>query len=341
MTTTIAPEIAAFAAAVRAELADLPHDELDELTDGLEADFTDRVTDAPDAALPDPAEYAAELRTAAGYPSRTTSGLTLRERMGWLGSDLRTGWSALLGRRPLLAGVVAFLVSLRPVWWVLRGIAVYAMLDALLWFQSLGVLTWIVPAALIVTSVQFGRGRWMPRRWMRGAVVAASVIIAALSLPWMAAWAANQLAPQPSAGSNWTPPSGLSRDGVPVGNIFAYDAEGMPLEQVQLFDQNGEPLNLVDAGSAPFAYVFDSMLIPSDDVAGRAGWNVYPLASGTLDEQGNLEDALSPEFPFPNVRALAGLDDTDASDPGQAGTELPGADPESAFDPEEVAEPNP
>ena len=66
--TQTSPDIAAFAAAVRDALADLPRGEVDELTDGLEADLTDRSLepDAPD--LGDALAYADELRLAAGLP---------------------------------------------------------------------------------------------------------------------------------------------------------------------------------------------------------------------------------------------------------------------------------
>jgi hypothetical protein len=328
MNTTISAEIAAFAAAVRAELADLPQEERDELTDGLEADLTDRVLDAPEVALPDPAEYAAELRAAAGHPPKTTGGLPLRERMVWLGSDLRTGWAALRKRNAFVSAVVDFFGVLRPAWWVFRGIAVHAILGTVVvdW-RAFGPLSGLAMAGFVVVSVQFGRGRWAPRRWIRGALVAVNVIVL-LAAPALVAWTANEVGPQNHTSSEWTPPSGLTLNGNQVGNIFAYDAEGNPIEQVQLFDQNGDPLDLVDPEIGPFAYVVDQQLVPSDDVVGRAGWNIYPLSSGNYDSEGNLAEPVAPDFPRTDVRALASADD-DVNE-GEANADVTDADAEEA-----------
>src|SRR3954468_1429827 len=64
------PAVAEFAAAVRAALSDLAPDEIDELTDGLEADLTDRLADGDAADLGDPRAYAEALGPAAGLPHR-------------------------------------------------------------------------------------------------------------------------------------------------------------------------------------------------------------------------------------------------------------------------------
>jgi hypothetical protein len=53
---------------VRRELADLPDDARDELTDGLAADLSELVAEQGSGGLPRPDEYAAELRAAAGLP---------------------------------------------------------------------------------------------------------------------------------------------------------------------------------------------------------------------------------------------------------------------------------
>jgi uncharacterized membrane protein len=68
--TLALPVITEFAAAVRSALSDLGPDEADDLTDGLEADLTDRLADGDATELGDPAAYAEELRAAAGLPHR-------------------------------------------------------------------------------------------------------------------------------------------------------------------------------------------------------------------------------------------------------------------------------
>jgi hypothetical protein len=70
-TSTVTPEIAEFAQGVRAALADLPAEEVDDLTDGLEADLAEAYAEDLQRELPDPAAYATELRAAAGLPMRT------------------------------------------------------------------------------------------------------------------------------------------------------------------------------------------------------------------------------------------------------------------------------
>ena len=57
----------AFAKAVRAELSDLPKREIQELTEGLEADLAERFAEeGPGFEIGSAAEYASELREAAG-----------------------------------------------------------------------------------------------------------------------------------------------------------------------------------------------------------------------------------------------------------------------------------
>ena len=108
-------------------------------------------------------------------------------------------------------------------------------------------------------------------------------------------------------------PQGLTRDGVQVDNIFAYDAQGNPIDQVQLFDQDGQPLDLATDPSAEWWNAQDgSMLVPSDDVPGRAGWNVFPLAHvnswSDFEDDGQIDETEISEadFPFGTVKPLAG-----------------------------------
>jgi len=353
-TTTTLPgaEVAAFAAAVRAALADLPPEELDELADGLEADLAERAAEAGDSDLGDPAAYADELRAAAGYPPRAArshaGGLglvpALRGFRGML-HDARELWSALLARHRILAGVVAFLVSLRPIWWVFRGWVIGLWIANTLFGGWLPLpsseLGWIAMLAAIVVSVMFGRGRWLPRRWMRRALLALNVVVIAAS-PFVLGWLGNQLNNMGydyyyGSGETYYPES-LNVGGRQIDNIFAYDAEGNPIDQVQLFDQNGNPLNLVGDTSAAFWGAQDgSMLVPSGDVAGRAGWNVYPLAHANdwsdFEDDGVIDESEISATPFPaaQVRPLAGHEPAPVADggdttPGDGGVAAPGGE---------------
>lgn len=85
-TGAVEQRAAAFAAAVRERLSDLPTDEVDELLDGLQGDLTERLAESADAGdvgtgeLGDPEAYADELRQAAGLPSGAMR--TRRRRVG-------------------------------------------------------------------------------------------------------------------------------------------------------------------------------------------------------------------------------------------------------------------
>lgn len=316
MTTTALPgtEVATFAAAVRAALVDLPPDDLDELTDGLEADLTERAADAGED-LGDPVAYAEELRAAAGYPPRSARshlGDTL-PNLRTLPQELRRRWDALVARHSLIAGAVGFLVSLRPVWWVFRGAAAYALLATFLGIN--GHQWWLIGAVFVVLSVQSGRGRMRDRGWVRWLTRAVSAIVI-VAAPFMLGWVLNAwnnaMYPAYSGGEVWYPQS-LNVGGAQIDNIYAYDAAGEPIEQVQLFDQNGNPLNLTTDTNAAFWGTQDgAMVVPSGDVPGRAGWNVYPLAHADAwsgyENDGKLDDTEVSDatFPFSTVKPLAG-----------------------------------
>jgi hypothetical protein len=314
MNTTTLPgtEVAAFAAAVRTALADLPPDDLDELTDGLEADLAERAADAGED-LGDPVAYAQELRAAAGYPPRSARshlGDTL-PNLRTLPQELRRRWDELLAHRSLIASVVSFFVALRPVWWMFRGAAAYALLASFLGINGLH--WWPVGVASVVLSVQTGRGRMAGRAWVRWLNRAVSAVVL-IATPFLLGWALNAWnnAMYPVYEETWYPQS-LNVGGMQIDNIYAYDAAGEPIDQVQLFDQNGDPLNLTTDTSAGFLGTQDgSMVVPSGDVPGRAGWNVYPLAHANdwsdYEDDGKLGDTEISDatFPYTTVKPLAG-----------------------------------
>lgn len=317
----LAPEIAAFAEAVRAELSDLSTDEVDDLTDGLEADLAERRSDTPDEALGDPAIYAAELRAAAGHPPRAAQAhLGARGALPDLTSVLtvlQSRWAS-FKERPLVTGTASMIVSLRPVWWVFRGAVVGTLVQS--WFSGgvalpFSLPAWIAVIAAVVVSVQIGRGRWVPRRsWLRRALAAANVVLA-LATPFLVASVVNTLNNMYFAYNYEQPaaiPDGLTHNGVNVSNIFAYDAEGNPIDRVQLFDQAGEPINLVGNPGAEWAIgAHDTLVAPIADVPGRPAWNAYPLGElngNPYDANGVLSEPREPEFPFAVVKPLLGYE---------------------------------
>lgn len=322
-TTLPGTEVAAFASAVRAALSDLPPEELDELTDGLEADLAERLDEASDdaAGLGDPLLYAEELRAAAGYPPRSARshlGDTL-PNLRTLPQELRRRWDALLASRPVVRSVAGFFAVLRPVWWVFRGIAVYVIAITFLGLGYNGGTWWPIAVGAVVLSVQLGRGRMLGRASVRWLLRAVSVVVI-VAAPFMiqraldtwanAGYYENAYYEMSDAGYSQ---QGLTSNGTQIDNIFAYDAQGNPIDQVQLFDQNGQPLNLTSDTSAQWWDAADgSMLVPNDNVPGRAGWNVYPLAHvndwSDYEDDGMIDDTeITPtQFPFGTAKPLAG-----------------------------------
>lgn len=312
MTQTLdADTVTDFARAVRRQLLDLGPDTTDELTDGLEADLGDKLADGD--ALGDPAAYAAELRAAAGFGARTPRAVRVLDRIS-------SAWHGLLARLapiaalPVVAPVVAMLVAIRPVWWLVRGWALFYVFSG---FNAIPNNPWDLlafPAALVL-SVQWGRGKWLPWRWSRGGVIALSVI-ALLAMPNLTTAVAERLT-FPDEMDPWEYiGDGILLDKQYVTNIFAYGPDGELLSGVQLFDQNGRPLSVVSPKwPSPYLYTgeSDDALVPSEGATGQAGWNVYPLQSVPVDdiddERGTVPSwALRTDVrpPFTSVQPLRG-----------------------------------
>jgi hypothetical protein len=244
-----------YLAAVEHELADLAGEDrsalLEDLAlhlDALAAEDDDR----PIAVrLGPPADYAADLRAAAGLPARgsltATPSVGLRERLD----------AAVRRVVPAAREVRRLLRELRPAWWVLRGYLLVLVpcllggdyaedlpVPAPLHSHLLGVL---LVLAAVTASVVLGR-RPLPRP-VRVAVTVGGVLLVVVSAGVAqgvsedlrgrvsaAAWA-----PAPDVASEEYPL--MSRFG-PVTDVLPYSADGTPLEGVLLFDQDGRPLRV-------------------------------------------------------------------------------------------------
>ena len=240
-TSTVAPEIAKFAQGVRAALADLPADEVDELTDGLEADLAEAYAEDLQRELPDPSAYAAELRLAAGLPVRTKVKHGVFAGIGDSLRDTRRDIGIAISHNPTLSSIADFLVTLRPVWWVLRAwlatwlVAAFFGSERGYWFDGI---FWVVLAVFVAISVQWGRGEWRGKG-LAPLIVLGNVFAVVALLPALAAadsWGGGYYEVYPDGPAESV---GMSLDNQSVTNIFAYDANGKPLKNVQLFDQSG------------------------------------------------------------------------------------------------------
>ncbi|MFE6648245.1 hypothetical protein ACFVJS_16865 [Nocardioides sp. NPDC057772] len=268
MTTTdaeanVAPEVRLFLARVRRELADLDPEVLSDITDGLEADFTELVEERGPDALGDPVEYAKELRAAAGIPAGVPARRGFGEQVdGFLDAgharfDVAV---AKLGEllRTDLGPVVAWL---RPLWWIVRAwVAVWLVSAVFSWTMSSAPSVVLLIVAVVV-SMFIGAGRVWPGG-ERGTLarVVLLVLNAFAAFVLFMTWATGVLGSSMDYDRGWTDgyneanggygapieeQAGIYSDGKWVSNIYPYDASGKPLTGVQLFDQEGEPIDVV------------------------------------------------------------------------------------------------
>lgn len=342
MNTNHRNTVGEFARAVRAELADLPALEVEELTEGLEADLTERLAeDGSD--LGDPVAYAAELRASAGLQAKTQVPAAISLHRS-LEANVRGAISSLRAK-PATSAMLDFLVALRPVWWVLRGWIVYGLVISFVkqeWmFLPRGPLTVMLWAALIAVSVQWGRGRWLGTgRAGKGLKYATSVVAALLLLPLtlISFGSVNRALHNQSYGYEYASADtayspGLSLNGENVSNIFAYDCSGQPLYNIQLFSENGAKLSVNTFGDGYSSYSDEDEQeaiygLPSQFVAGSEGWNVFPLDATLLDpyEDEDVDPGrVQAPLPFETVQAL--LSDCTPAAPKETEDTLPSTMP--------------
>lgn len=369
--TTDALDVAGYAAEVRRSLVDLGPETVDDLTDDLEADLADAMADERHVAhgrglleqFGPPEEYAAELRSAAGLaPARVA------HARGWsrlfpdpVEDAQRLGRWALRRARALSwwAPAEAFLVALRPAWWLVRGwigfeVAVYLVNGGRLRFLPTEPLAWAVLGACILLSVQWGRGAWFQPRSVSWVGVLGNAVAVVLLLP-MLVTVQDQASQKEAVYNSWASGSwsgggtqtvyqdkavdGVVVDGIQVSNLFAYDAEGNPLSDVQIYDDRGRPVRTTyDNGSNPYWFPEGTepwSFVSRTDADGRNRWNVYPLQGAptsafTYDDSGLqvLPAGTSPSTPpWPFAKAPA-LDATPTATIGADGpTPSPTATP--------------
>lgn len=362
--TLMLDHVRAYAEQVRSHLRDLSPEQVEDLTDGLEADLAEAVGDTPagaprivDAAdgeatatsvidltrrFGPAAEYAAELRSAAGLapagpPLGTTGALSpvaLAARARSLGTRAEAALRAAASRENL----VSLATALRPLWWVVRGWVWFVLATGALWGlnsytgpaverylpRSPGY--WLLLALTVLASINVGRGWGQGGRWSRRAVLALSVV-AVLCLPW----ATTELRRVLDNGGvtvqevyvevpvdSGPPDDGVWVDGTAVSNLFVYDADGNPLSGVQVFDDRGRQVRTTfDEGWSEWALPGVSepwRFTPALDADGRDRWNVYPLLGAPVDAWVLDDDGLpslvdgktlrTPPLPFAKAPAV-------------------------------------
>lgn len=346
----------AFAANVRAALGDLPADELDELLDGLSADLEERLAEGGE--LGDPRQYAEELRAAAGLPpfdpsQQLTARRTMRERIDAAGSSIATWFAETPGRR----GVRDFMVALRPAWWVLRAVIVVWALMLIVGHPSYNGFpisgpSLLLTLATIVLSVQWGRGKWLPNKWIRGLRTVGNWGAAVLTLPFLLiGWNGFTAGPQ-YIYEEAEPTLGLFANGQLVENIYAYDCEGNLIDLVRLYDQEGEPIDTTvgepygdnlppdfwsESEQADYSYNFNPLAKDAE------AWNTFPLSASKHLDDGSYgpSETLEPKRPElpPLARDCQVGNDTSASTVSESGEPSADDDADGAVDPATPVEP--
>lgn len=312
-TGTRTADVAGYATAVRRHLAGLTAEQVDDLTDGLEADLADALADhdARGAAAAaehdlvarfgDPRDYAAELRTSAGLPEPGAPAGGVRRalaRPGRIARERVEQVVAALRPQPWWDPFEEFARSVRPLVWFVRAWVLYQVLrgfltgSELVWMpRSFG--GWVALGALTVVSVQWGRGLWQPGAAGRRVRGAATVLAVLAALPVVGTVSADTervhvvYETQTLPGAT-VPQDGVVVDGTPVSNLFVYDAQGNPLGDVQIYDDRGRAVRTTfDDGGSDWALPGVRELwsfVPVTDVDGRERWNVYPLTGAPSSE---------------------------------------------------------
>jgi hypothetical protein len=303
-----------YAQAVRLHLADLGPEVVDDLTDGLEADLAEALTDrepvlpAAQAGGDDvvldltrafgPADrYAAELRSAAGLPPAAPAapapGGGARAGLAAARAGARDAWARAwspVTSTPAWRSARALAGELRPVWWVARGWVLGSWAASAVggsWFSLVPVESsdLVLQAAAVVVSVQWGRGRWLPWRWAPRLAVVATVAAAFVVVPLADVTRDRVVA---GSGSSYdqgyadamSSVSPVSYGGVGVPDEDGVWVDGMQVSNLFAYDAEGDPIKdvqLFDDRGRPVRTVSDegaTRVWAVPDVEGR--WYFQP-----------------------------------------------------------------
>ena len=281
-----------YLASVRAELDDLPPEQRDDLLEDLPGHLLEASADSGEPlerTLGTASAYAAELRSSAGLPPRTTARRVAKPFVlpGAQLADAAARRAHELADRaretPQGRSVADFVPTLRPAWWVLRGYLVVAVPAALGILFGIGLppfltlfgsdlLGLVVVVAAVVTSVRLGMRSDRLSQQHRQLVVLGNVavlvlaMLGGLALRERVSYDNGLVYASTESGYLQGPDGGIS-------NIYAFDAEGRPLQDVQLFDQEGRPIDtlLLEAPDGSYAEPVRAV-----DVNGLEVRNVFP-----------------------------------------------------------------
>ncbi|MCC5574247.1 hypothetical protein IMZ11_01150 [Microtetraspora sp. AC03309] len=325
-----------YARAVRAELADLPAKDRDELIEDLDDHLAEVAaeSDVPlEERLGSPAAYAAELRAAyGGRPARPRT--RVADRAGALAG---TAHARLLRLTPYRQ-VIAFLPELRPAWWALRG---YALALVVLSAVGPGGVIPGDPVAWVFTLMMVWASVWLGRRTVAGSRVGwrrIPLILANAAAAWAVlvgmATADHTGVYESSTTFEASGPAPVevrnvaTFDGGGVYNILPYAEDGTALKNVRLYDQDGRPLVLEPE-------MYDKRIVrPCEGEPPMA--NSYPLdLRDKYDENGFpvTEATCVPASPAASVTAEPSQQGEESASPATSPSAEPSGSPEPSVRP--------
>lgn len=247
----MSPEIAQYAAAVGAALADLPETTRTELLEDLPAHLAEVAAEveAEGGTLEDrlgsPAAYAAELRATLGTPFAPDRRARLTAAAVRIRDRLRTA-DTRLGKLVGYASLSEFGRLLRPAWWVLRGYLVaWIIANVVSSHDSGGLLPRFngdVVSGLVFTAVCMCGSIWWAKNpgrrvkpWQRFASATVSVGLAIVGFAIFVTMDNNLAYPRPSYSqpSPWVDVSWYGG-----GNVAVVDSSGRVLDGVSIVDLN-------------------------------------------------------------------------------------------------------
>ena len=302
-------QVAGYVSAVRTALADLSPDDLDDLTAGMAADLTEMVRERGGVLtdhLGAPEAYAAELRAAAGLPGAGGSA-PVWETWSERG---RQRWRRLRQERPAVAALADYVVTLRPAWWLLRGLAAAFVLGNVV-LVPLGPGTGVAPSlpltiACMGASVWIGlRFRASRPRWWSGALNAFLGLMAAVCI--IGVWSSDD---RHYSG----PVEVVSRDPnvLDTANLYVYDAAGHRVDSARIFTAEGQPVAVSQPfmpwiGANPDIDPEPKPELRRKDTFGADVEGVYPRRAAGIDpwaKQGNEIYGWTPPAAYPPLAPL-------------------------------------
>lgn len=278
--------INAFAEAVRAELGDLTKSEIQELTDGLEADLAEKFAEeGVDFETASAAEYAAELREAAGVTAKPA------RRKAFSSTALMQNIQDWFRKTKFGTAILEFGISVRPVWWVLRAFVAWFIFAGVFYDFTRGAI--LLPVFIFI-SIQWGRKKWFTGKFFTALVLPLNLLALVLLLPaqGMLLIKLNNYANAEQMLRTMPGNDGLRYNGEVVSELKAFDAEGQEVVEPTFKDQRG---NAIDLPATQVAY------FSMPDIMGM---NLYAATqalktAGVLDGSGGLDteyiDGATPE----------------------------------------------